>query len=94
MIVGLSVTPANRADHDEAVAVLDGAMRHLSHPPEVVCADAAYGSGENRAACEERGIHLVSLPPKVPTREYFTVEDFQYAELLDQFICPADAVLS
>jgi transposase len=94
VVVGLTVTPANRPDHDEAVVVIDDAVNHLDQSPEVICGDAAYGSGENRAACEERGIRLVSPPPKATTGGYFAVEDFRYEESRDQFLCPAGETLS
>jgi len=65
--------------------------------PEVVCADAAYGSGHNRAAFEERGVRLISPPRKPITytgKEYYTTEDFEYDESKDEFICPAGHRLS
>jgi len=84
--------PADRHEHDSAVGVVDEAVGRLDKTPEAVCADAAYGSGRNRAALEDRGIRLVSPPPKPITytgRAYFTVEDFKYDEPRDEFECPA-----
>jgi len=96
VIVSLSVTPANVSEHDKALAVIDEAISRLSAVPETVCADGAYSSGNNSAALEERGIRLVSPPPKAVTYtgdKYFTVEDFVYDEKRDVFICPAGSVL-
>ena len=96
VVVGLSVTPADRHEHDGAVKVVDAAIKQLGRIPEAVCADAAYGSGRNRAALEERGVRLVSPPPKPITytgRNYYTTEDFTYDEQRDVFICPAGATL-
>ena len=79
VVLGLTVTPANRPEHDTAVEVLDQAVQRAGRTPEAVCADVAYGSGRNRAAMEERGVRLVSPPPKPITytgRKYFTTEDF------------------
>lgn len=96
VVVGLDVSPANEHEHDYAVGVLDKALRHSGFHPEAVCADAAYGSGDNRKALEKRGIRFVSPPPKVATSKrgsYFTTEDFEYDEIKDVFICPAGSVL-
>ena len=96
VIVGLSVTPANVSEHDEALDVIDDALKRLDTDPEAVCADAAYASGNNRAALEERGIRLVSPPPKARTYtgdKYFTVEEFVYDEKRNVFICPAGSTL-
>ena len=64
--------------------------------PEAVCADAAYGSGSNSAAMEQRGIRFVSPPPKAKNQfgdSCFTVEDFKYDEKKDIFVCPAGKTL-
>ncbi len=92
VVVGLSVTPANRSEHGEAVPLLDEVVSRLERPPEAVCADAAYGSGRNYVELAERGIRLVSPPPQAKTYTgdaYFTVEDFVYDEDNDLFVCPA-----
>ena len=85
------VIVANESEHETAIAVIDEAIKQLNHPPEVVCADSAYASGENRAALEAKGIRLVSPPQPIPHQwgEYFTVDRFIYNELADEFVCPA-----
>ncbi len=95
-MVGIEVRPANESEHDSAVAVIDEVIERLGSRPEVVCADGAYGSGVNMAALEERGVRLVSPPPQAKTYTgdgYYTVEDFAYDEIKDQFVCPAGACL-
>jgi hypothetical protein len=96
VVVGLSVMPANRIDHEGALAVIDEAVTRLDHPPEAVCADAAYANGSNRAALEERGVRLVS-PPKKPRTytktDYFTIESFTYDHRRDEFVCPGGRAL-
>lgn len=92
VVVGLTVTPANCPEGDETSKIVDEVSERLDQPPDVVCADAAYGSGRNRAELEKRGVRLVSPPPKIKTHtgdKYFTVEDFEYDEASDRFICPA-----
>ena len=97
VITGLSVSAANLSEGNSAVDTVDQAVKQTGISPEVVCADAAYGSGHNRAAFEERGVRLVSPPRKPITytgKEYFTTEDFEYDESEDEFICPAGHRLS
>jgi IS5 family transposase len=92
VVLGLSVTPANHHEHDVAVGLIDRVLKRLERLPEAVCADAAYGSGRNYVELAKRGIRLVSPPPKAKTYTgdaYFTVEDFEYDETDDKFICPA-----
>jgi len=96
VILGLSVVPANKSEHDSAVEVVDSALKRLDSPPDTVCADAAYASGNNSAAMEKRGIRFVSPPPKAINQMKglcFTVEQFEYDEILDIFICPAGSIL-
>jgi len=92
VVLSLSVTPANRSEHDEALSVIDDAVSRLNTPPEAVCGDAAYASGKNAALMEDRGIRLVSPPPKPLTYtkdRYYTVEEFSYDKVSDSFVCPA-----
>jgi len=92
VVLGLSVTPANVSEHDEAVNVIDDAVSRLDKPPEAVCADAAYASGKNASAMEDRGLRLVSPPskPRTYTKDrYYTVEEFIYDEENDRFSCPS-----
>jgi transposase len=92
VVVGISVTPANLPDDSNMHEMVDDAIGRLKQVPEAVCADAAYGSGKNRAALSERGVRLVSPPSKPKTytgEEQFTTEDFLYDESRDEFVCPA-----
>jgi len=96
VVVGLSVMPANESEHNDAIAVIDSTLKHLGRPPEAVCADSAYSSGVNCQELTDRGIRLVSPPPKAKNQHsasYFTVEDFKYNKGEDVFICPAGARL-
>jgi len=92
VVLGLSVTPADRHEDGEAVGLVDDAITRLDRPPKAVCADAAYGSGSNAAAMESRGIRFVSPPRKAfnySGDKLYTVEDFGYNESEDYFVCPA-----
>jgi transposase len=92
VVLGVSVSPANKPDDTGMVGMVDEVTERLGQAPEVVCADAAYGSGRNRAALEKRGVRLVSPPAKPITYtgdKYFTVEAFEYDEAKNEFVCPA-----
>ena len=97
VIVGMSIAPANHIEGKDMVDVVDQSIANTGLTPEAVCADAAYGSGRNRQELEDRGIRLVSPPRKPITytgKEYFSVEDFKYDEIKDEFICPGGHRLS
>jgi len=92
VVVGVTVTPANSADDSTMNEMIDDVSEHLGSSPDTICADAAYGSGHNAHSTEERDIRLVSPPQKPKTYtgdKYFTVEDFEFDEASDKFICPA-----
>jgi transposase len=91
VILGLSVTSADRHEHDEAIPILDDALKRLEEAPEAVCGDAAYASGENYIKMKRRGQRLISPPPKAKTYtgdDRFSTEDFKYDEENDLFVCP------
>lgn len=92
VVVGVTVTPANSPDDSTMTEMVDDVSDRLGSRPEVLCADAAYGSGRNSYSMEQRDVRLVSPPPRARTYtgdDYFTVEDFEYDALTDKFICPA-----
>jgi len=92
VVVGLSVTAANSPDDNDLAELVDESVAHLGTPPDAVCADGGYSSGFNCHAMASRNIRLVSPPHPVPlTRGHgsYTVEDFEYREDVDEFVCPA-----
>jgi hypothetical protein len=90
VILGMSVTAADRREHGEALPLLVDATRRLARLPESLCADSAYGSGFSYIECAKRGTRLVSPPQAQARREgYFSVEDFAYDGKKDLFVCPA-----
>jgi transposase len=96
VILGLSVSPANHAEGDDAVDTVDQAIEQADINPDTVCADSAYASGDNNAAFEAKGIRFIS-PPRPPRNRmgtgYYTIEDFTYDENNDIFICPNGCIL-
>jgi len=92
VIVGVEVLPANESEGSHSLGVVDDAAERMQKYPEAVCADGAYGDGATAAGCEARGIRLVSPPRSSKTHtgeRYFSVEDFSYDEMADEFLCPA-----
>lgn len=97
VVLEVSVDPANVNEGGDLSSVVNRAADRLDSTPEVVCADSAYASGKNAAACDEQGIRLVSPPAKTRnhhSHEQFTIEQFEYDDYRDLFICPAGKVLS
>ena len=96
VVLAVSVQPANAGEGKGLVAIVDEATAPLELPPEVVCADSAYASGENRFELERRGIRLVSPPGHGHNHHsggQFTIERFIYNEQRDVFICPSGKML-
>ena len=96
VVVGVTVTPANRTDDSTMTVMVDDVTDRLGSSPEAVCADSAYASGKNAATCYSNGIRLVSPPRKARnhhSHEQFTIEQFVYDEEHDLFICPAGKIL-
>jgi transposase len=90
VVIALEVTPANTADDPSLLSMIDQAAEQLGQSPEVVCADGSYASGNNAWECEQRQIRLVSPPQPVPQNErgQFTIDQFEYDESRDEFLCP------
>jgi transposase len=96
VVLAVDVKPANEAEGCEIMSTLDAATEWLDKPPEALCADSGYASGENKAECEARGIRFVSPPRKVcnhHSKTQFTIEQFVYDEKNDVFVCPAGKIL-
>lgn len=97
VVLEVSVEPANANEGGGLSSAVKKAAARLDSLPEVVCADSAYASGKNAAGCNGQGIRLVS-PPRAArnhhSHEQFTIEQFEYDDERDQFICPAGKVLS
>ncbi|MFH2054716.1 MAG: IS1182 family transposase, partial [bacterium] len=90
VVLGVSVTTADRHEHGEALPLLDDVLKRLASPPQSLCGDTAYASGFHYDEFVKRGIRLIA-PPQVQKRKegYFSVEEFAYDESRDLFVCPA-----
>jgi transposase len=98
VVVALEVLPGNAHDRERSVETIDQAVRHVGVQPKAVCADAAYANAANAAAMEEREIRLVSPPQRVAIvgrgRDPLTVDDFDYDDTRDVYVCPAGEILT
>lgn len=97
VVLEVSVEPANTNEGEDLSPVVKRATARLDCSPDTVCADSAYASGKNAAACNDEGIRLVS-PPRAArnhhSHEQFTIEQFEYDDKRNLFVCPAGKVLS
>jgi len=91
VILEVSAEPANISEGSDLSSAVSKASARLDSPPEVVCADTAYASGKNAFICSEQCIQLVSPPAAARnhhSHEQFTIEQFEYDDDHDLFICP------
>lgn len=65
LLVGVEPVPANVGDGRDLLPVIDQVEEQTGLTVERVIGDGAYGTGDNRATCAERGIDLVS-PLAIP----------------------------
>jgi uncharacterized protein (UPF0179 family) len=95
VITAVETTPA---DINENEKLLDLVQQHEANTGEkvrTVVADAQYGTNDNFAACQQRGIrsHMADLRATyrndAPTRGIFRETDFHYEAETDTYICPA-----
>lgn len=95
VIVALEVMPANVNEGSAVTGVLEEALDQ-TEGVEAICADSAYASGFNNHLCEQAGVRLVS-PPRAARNHHsgnqYPIEQFQYDEERDVFICPAGRTL-
>jgi transposase len=64
LVLAVETMPANRTDGAELLAVVDTVQAQTGVTVAQVLGDTSYGTAENRAACAERGIELVSPLPE------------------------------
>jgi len=96
VVLETSVEPANTNEGESLTPAVRKAVARLGSPPQTVCADSAYANGENAADCYDEGMRLVSPPRKAHNQhshEQFTIDQFEYDEERDRFICPAGKIL-
>jgi len=78
LLLAVEPIPANGGDGRHLVGMVEAVEEQHGVHVEQVIADGAYGSGDNRATCQERGIDLVSpeATPKDPAvdKSAFTID--------------------
>ena len=60
LLLAVEPIPANSGDGESLLETVERVEQYQGVQVEGVIADGAYGSGDNRAACQERGTDLVS----------------------------------
>jgi len=96
IIVDVAATPGNVTDGTPYLSRLAYMCEGLRLPIEAVGVDSAYDIGLVHQTLSEQNIEIYTPPNEEKPRykSEFTKQDFQYDEVMDQFICPAGCRLS
>ena len=95
VITALKTTPADVAENEKLLELVGQHEIHTGAKVETVVADAQYGTNDNFAACQQRGIrsHMADLKATytndAPTRGIFPESRFHYDAETDTYVCPA-----
>ena len=99
VITAVASTPAGISEGSLLADLLDAHEQNTAIAAQVCVADGKYGTVENYAACEERGVrpHMADLSAKQANsgrREgIFPDTDFAYDPATDTYTCPAGQTL-
>jgi len=93
LLLAVEPTAANVADGRDLVAIIETVEEQHAVTVERAIGDGAYGTGENRAACSERGIDLVS-PMSTPSDPEVHKAAFDIDLTAKQVTCPQGHVAS
>jgi transposase len=94
VITAIETTPADVNENEKLISLVEQHESHTGQRVGTVVADAQYGTNDNFAACEKRGIssHMADLKSTYTnhvSRGIFREEDFHYDAATDSYICPA-----
>jgi transposase len=99
VITAVETTPGNVMENQKLMTLVDQHEQNTSCQVGTVVADAQYGTNENFAACQQRGIqsHMKDFRSTqsndAAKRGIFKQSDFRYEEETQTYICPAGEVL-
>jgi hypothetical protein len=95
VITSVCTTPADVGEDAKLPELIEQHQRHTGEKVTTVIADTQYGTNQNFALCQQRGIrsHMSDLR-RVYTdsgarKGIFKEEDFQYDQDADSYSCPA-----
>jgi hypothetical protein len=94
VITAIETTPADINENEKLIALVEQHESNTGQKVGTVVADAQYGTNDNFAACEKRGIssHMADLKSTYTndlSKGIFREEDFHYDALTDSYVCPA-----
>jgi transposase len=95
VITAVETTPADINENEKLLDLVEQHEANTGEKVRTVVADAQYGTNDNFAACQQRGIqsHMADLRATytndAPTRGIFRETDFQYDADTDTYLCPA-----
>ena len=96
VITALETTAADVNENEKLLDLVHQHETNTGEKVETVVADAQYGTNDNFAACQQRGVrsHMADLRATykndAPTRGIFHETDFHYDAETDTYVCPAD----
>jgi len=95
VITGLCTTSGDVGEDDKLMELVDQHEQHTGEKVTTVVGDAQYGTNDNFAACEQRGIrsHMADLAAVYTDtgnrKGIFKEEAFHYDSETDTYTCPA-----
>lgn len=95
VITAVETTPSDINENEKLTDLIEQHEAHTGQKVNIVVADAQYGTNDNFAECQQRGIrsHMADLKATykndAPTRGIFTEDQFQYDAASDSYMCPA-----
>lgn len=95
VITAVETTPADINENEKLVALVEQHEANTGVKVRTVVGDAQYGTNDNFAACQQRGIrsHMADLRAtytnNAPTRGIFGEKEFHYDAASDSYVCPA-----
>jgi hypothetical protein len=95
VITAVCTTPGDVGEDDKLMDLVDQHESHTGETVKTVVGDAQYGTNNNFAGCEGRGIdsHMADLRSVYTDcgarKGIFKEEDFRYDEETDSYLCPA-----
>jgi transposase len=94
VITALCTTPGDVGEDDKLMELVEQHEQHTGERVGTIVADAQYGTNDNFAACQQRGIrcHMADLAATYANtgnrKGIFREEEFRYDSITDTYTCP------
>ena len=100
VITALCTTPGDIGEDDKLLELVQQHEQHTGDGVQTAVGDAQYGTNDNFATCQQRGIrsHMADLAASYANtgnrKGIFKEEDFRYDSTTDSYTCPAGKQLT